>query len=257
LRVYDPNLQEPYFISPNSSFGLTINIPYVISVSENPDDAWVLPEGAEIIPTESSVQIKGQGLNIPYKIRNSKLIDIKQENNAITITFLKQNIPVDGIVIQDFSVEAIHFFKQKKAIFYLLTGRGWNYIKKLSYLIPQGEIYALLYLKSLPAGRVLIYDNECLQCVYHTQLPPPSFSNRRNYVNKFSGHPIIRNTTIFNAKERIKAKEDLKKTGVKYVYLVKFEDYSEKLPFSPGDLNVEKIFSNANAEIWAVKSPNL
>jgi hypothetical protein len=45
----------------------------------------------------------------------------------------------------------------------------------------------------------------------------------------------------------------LNKLNVRYVYLVKFEGYEEKMPFSPGDLNVEKIFSNANAEIWRVR----
>lgn len=61
------------------------------------------------------------------------------------------------------------------------------------------------------------------------------------------------NKLVFQAKTREEAKSELKKTKIKYVYLVKFESYSEKLPFSPGDLDVEKIFSNANAEIWRVK----
>jgi len=29
--------------------------------------------------------------------------------------------------------------------------------------------------------------------------------------------------------------------------------YAEKIPFSPGDLNIEEVYSNANAEIWRIK----
>lgn len=253
LRIYNSNLQEPYYVSPNSSFNLTINIPYVISVSENPNDTWVLSKEAKITTSEDSIEIVGSGVEVPDKVENSKLLKIEVLNNKIIITFPKQDISKDGIVTHDFSVEAIHFFKQKKSILQLFIGKGWNYFKKVDYLIPQSEIYALLYLKSLPAGKVLVYDNECLQCTYHTQLPPPSFSNRRSYVAKESGHSIIYNFSVFKAKDRETVKNDLKKLGVKYVYLVKFEDYKEELPFSPGDLGVERIFSNANAEIWRVK----
>ncbi len=127
-----------------------------------------------------------------------------------------------------------------------------NYFKKINYSIPQGEIYALNFLKKISSGKVLVYDNECLQCEYHTEYKLPSFANLRNYVQKYSGHQIIYNKSVFQAKTRGEAKTELKKTKAKYAYLVKFENYFEKLPFSPGDLGVEKIFSNANAEIWRV-----
>lgn len=253
LRVYNSGLEEPYFVSPNNFFNLSINIPYVLNNSEDPNDFWNLPKESEVITNESSIQIKGRNIKIPRKVQKSKLISLKQDKDSFVISFPKQNIPGDGIVTQDFSAEAIHFFKQKKAVLFLLVNRGWNYLKKVDYLIPQGEIYVLLYLKSLPTGRVMVYDNECLQCIYHTQIPPPVLSNRRNYVKKFSGHSIVYNSYVFNAKERQKAKIDLKKTGVRYIYLVKFEAYKEELPFSPGDLGITKIFSNANAEIWEVK----
>jgi len=253
LRLYNSDLQEPYYVSPNNSFNLTINIPYVISSSENLNDAWVLPGDAIIVTNENSIEIKGKNTKIPDKIKNSRLIKTVKKNNTIVINFFEQNISRDGIAYRDFSVEAVHFFKQKKSILQLLMGKGWNYFKKIDYQIPQGEVYALLDLKSLPAGKVLVYDNECLQCVYHTDLPPPAFSNRRNYVAKESGHSIIYNSSVFKAKDRETAKNNLRKLGVRYIYLVKFEGYKEELPFSPGDLGVEKIFSNANADIWNVK----
>lgn len=252
LRVYDPNLQGAYNVSPNSSLSLSRNVPYVISVSENPEDVWILPEGTRIKTSENSFQIIGPNIKIPDNIRRSKLISLTVSSDVVTINFPPQNIPRGGVVYKDYSSEAIHFFNQKKAFFMLLIGRGWNYFNKIEYLVPQGEVYALKYLESLPPGKVLVYDHECLQCSYHTKMPPPAFSNRRGYVKKYSNHQIEYNKNVFEPNDRKEAKESLKRTGSKYIYLVKFENYEEKLPFSPGDLGVTKIFSNANAEIWKV-----
>lgn len=231
VRFYNADLEEPYYNSPNRSFNLTINIPAVVD---------------EISFKESIEKLKLETDNIVEKFFKEKFV-----------------VPLDGILIKGFSSEAIHFFKQKKAILLLLTGRGWNYFKKINYLIPQGEIYALNFLKSLPTGKVLVYDHECLQCEYHTKAKPPSLANVRSYVRKYGGHPVIYNNTIisnstynepfYQPKTREEVKNELRKARVKYVYLVKFESYFEKLPYSPGDLGVEKIFDNANAEIWRVK----
>lgn len=232
LRFYNSNLEEPYYYSPNRSFSLVVNIPAVV-------DEISFKEGIKIFKPGTN--------NIIEKFSKEALV-----------------VPLGGILIKGFSSEAIHFFKQKKALLYLLIGKGWNHLKKVNYLIPQGEIYALNFLKKLPSGKVLVYDNECLQCEYHTKYKPPSFANLRSYVKKYGGHTIIYNNSIisnsaynepfYQPKTREGVKSELNKTKVKYIYLVRFESYFEQLPFSPGDLGVEKIFSNANAEIWEVKS---
>ena len=221
LRFYNANLEEPYYYSPNRNFTLVINVPAVVD---------------EISFKEGIKKFKPGTNNIIEKFSKEALV-----------------VPLGGVLIKGLSSEAIHFFKQKKAILLLLTGKGWNYLKKVNYLIPQGEIYALDFLKKLPPGKVLVYDNECLQCEYHTEYKPPSFANVRGYVKKYGKHSIIYNSLVFKAKTIEEVKKEFNKLKVKYVYLVKFEYYSEKLPFSPGDLGVEKIFSNANAEIWSVK----
>lgn len=230
LRFYNKNLEEPYYYSPNRSFSLTINIPAMVD---------------EISFKESIKKFKPETSNIIGKFPGDKLI-----------------VSPDGILIKGLSSEAIHFFKQKRAILLLLSGRGWNYFKKVDYLIPQGEIYALNFLKKLSSGKVLVYDHECLQCEYHTKFKPPFIANIRSYVRKYGGRPVIYNNSIisnsaynepfYQPKTREEIKKELEKTKVKYIYLVKFESYFEKLPYSPGDLGVEKIFSNANSEIWRV-----
>jgi hypothetical protein len=174
--------------------------------------------------------------------------------DKVEISFNKLTFTdVEGDIVKGFSSEAVHFFRAKKSIFKLLSGAGWEYFNKMNYLIPQGEIYALLYLQSLPSGRVMVFDNECLQCSWHTKNKPIVFSNLRDYVKKYSNHPIIYNSSVFNAKTIKDVKTEFKKVNAKYVYLVKFEGYIEKLPFSPGDLGIKKIYSNANAEVWEVE----
>lgn len=220
LRFYNMALEEPYYYSPNRSFTLNINVPAVVD---------------EVSFKESVREFGPETEDIIQKFSKEKF-----------------SVSLGGILIKGYSPEAIHFFKQKKAALSLLSGKGWNYFKKVDYLIPQGEVYALNFLKNMSAGKVLVFDNECLQCEYHTKYKPPSFANLRNYVEKYGKHPITYNSSVFKAKTREEAKKEFNKLGIGYVYLVKFESYFEKLPFSPGDLGVEKIFSNANAEVWRV-----
>jgi hypothetical protein len=119
-------------------------------------------------------------------------------------------------------------------------------------LVSAEELSALRYLASLPAGKVLVYDHECLQCTYHSLQKPAAFSNLRNYVSKFAKKSILYNSSVIEGQDRVITKKELEGTKVKYVYLVKYENYIEKLPFSPGDLGIEKVFENANSVIWEV-----
>ncbi len=253
LRIYGTSLKDPYYNSPNFQFTLSENVPAVIDNVSNSKDLWILGGDTEIIPGSDYFTIKGKNINVPDFIKKSALVNVTKVDGGVKILIVNNLVSDMGVNIKGFSSEALHFFKQKLAFFYLLIGRGWNYFKKVDYVIPQGEVYALIYLKSQPYGNVVVYDGECLQCSWHTKNRPPEFSNLRGYVSKYSGMPVIYNKTIFSAKDQKGAKTEFDKLRAKYIYLVKFENYVEKLPFSPGDFGVEKIFSNANAEIWRVQ----
>lgn len=121
------------------------------------------------------------------------------------------------------------------------------------YSVSQAETDALLHLKSLEPGKVIVYDETCLKCVWHNRYMPASFANIRGYVGQISKKPIVHNRSIFVAKGRPEGKEKLDSLAAKYIYVVKYENYTESLPFSPGDYNVELIFENANAQIWRIK----
>lgn len=131
------------------------------------------------------------------------------------------------------------------------------------YFISQEEIYSLNRLKSLSSGIVAISDAECFNCFYSNDYIPAVYFNQREYVSKISGMKVISLSNLINTPEKIaeidnsKKREELKKElmekNVKYLYFVNYGNYSEKYPFSPGDLGISKIFNNAHVEIWETK----
>lgn len=134
-----------------------------------------------------------------------------------------------------------------------IYGYYWTLGNSNRYYVSQSEIDALMYLNSLPNGAILTYDKECLGCNYGSKIKPAVFANRRDYVNKFSNKKVIKKNEIFDINDRQKAKHLFDSSEVKYIYLVSYDSYTEKIPFSPGDLGIEKIYSNANSEIWMRK----
>jgi hypothetical protein len=254
MRFYPDGIREPNFLSPNYENNLAINIPAVIDQIGSPERYWVLSGEAKIETYPEKIVITGSKIKLPDYLSANLLINISKSGDKVEIWQGEHNFPSDDLVVRDYSSEARHFFKQKRFIIDLLMGRGWNYFKKVEYVVPQEELFALAFLHSLPSGEVLVYDNECLQCSYHTTLKPLFVSGSKSYVSRLGGHGIKYNRSIFEAKTREEARNEFERSGVRYVYLVKFEGYKELLPFSPGDLGVEMIFSNANAEVWRAKS---
>lgn len=129
----------------------------------------------------------------------------------------------------------------------------WYRANSMDYYVSQAEVDALNRLSDLPAGIVMVYDKECLGCEWYGPVKPAFFSNKRSYVKYLGKHQIIYNSAVYEAKDQQEAKREFDKLNAKYIYLTKYAKYIEKIPFSPGDLNIEKIYDNANAEIWRVK----
>jgi hypothetical protein len=247
FKIYDKELIDPYFKSPNREFSLSIYIPSFFDEISNKDDMITLPKNTEIVFGEKKITLKTNKIDNLGKV-------IKKTGKGYEINLDDfYSVSREGVITKGFSLEAIHFFKQRKFILYLLKGEGWGYFKKVNYLIPQDEIYALLYLSRQKKGNVAVIDKECLQCEYHTQYKHPAFANLRNYVRKYGKQNIVYSSKITNTDNKEKAKKEINDKKIKYIYLVKFEGYKEKLLFSPGDLGIEKIYDSANAEIWRVK----
>lgn len=244
--------------------------------------------GVRLVLTPNNI-ILPSTMSVPSFIQKSKLIVIQKSNNVTITPVSTSSAPPEGASIQALTPEAKHFLMQKKTILLVVSfaglifvligvsflypririaglglsavlivglgyaGNHWYLSHSGTYWVSQGEIDALSKLKTLSPGKVLVYDHECLQCVSFSSVRQAAFVNNRKYVQQWSGHPIIYNAAVFEGKDLVMTKKDFASQRVRYVYLVNYPYYSEKLPFSPGDFNIEKIYGNANAEIWRVK----
>lgn len=254
------------------------------------DESKLFFEEGKVSLSPQTIIVEGKNVETPEILKTSSALNIISSNKTVEIHVEENWISDrDGFVFKALTLEATHFLRGKKIglilsgflmilvfiVVKLLRSKvnikknilkamliaalavvfifSWYLKNTTSYFISQGELDALFRLSNLPGGRVVVYDNECLQCSYHTQLKPAVFANKRDYVRKLGGHPIVYNSSVFEARDQSQAKEEFEKLNAKYIYLVKYEDYIEKTPFSPGDLGIEKIYDNANAEIWRVK----
>lgn len=236
----------------------------------------------------------GKQFTLPVIVKNSPKITLKKAGSSLIIypqsKFPYNPYNSEGMVFSDLSIKAIYFlwrpkvhligiaiiglitvitllvFFIKKKIVFKMQILGIVYIPLIAvsmiflrtnsqiYSVSQSEIDALDHLAAMPYGKVAVANKGCLICKWQTQYPPPAFAGKKSYVGKLSHKPIVYNSTVFEAKSRADGRRELAKLGVKYIYLVRYEGYSEAMPFSPGDLNVEKIYENANTQIWQVKT---
>jgi hypothetical protein len=126
----------------------------------------------------------------------------------------------------------------------------WVKRNSQEYFVSDAEVDVLRKLRTLGNGKVVVYNHECLGCSWHTPLKPAVYANKREYVKILSGKSVIYNSGVFESETREEAKEEFDKLNAEYVYIVRYEDYIEKVPFSPGDLGIERVYGDANAEIW-------
>lgn len=233
----------------------------------------------------------GQQLKPSIIIKNSPKLDIKKADDSFII-YPKSKYPYEseGLLFSDLSIQATYFlwrpkvqllgigiagliavvslfilFFVKKKTAFKLKLLGMVYTPFLAayvilfltnsqiYSVNQSEIDTLDHLAVLPYGKVAVVRNGCLICRWQTKYPPPAFANKKNYVGWLSHKPIVYNASVFRAQSREEGRRELNKLRVKYIYLVRYEGYFDKMPFSPGDLNVEKIYENASTQIWKVK----
>jgi len=240
--------------------------------------------------TKERIEVIGDIKNIPNSLNKSPLINVGKTANKINlIPKASFNFSEQGLIFRSLTQEATHFLRQRKVILFEIiiaiffgslvlivskrrilmfykgiiigsialliigTSYKWYLSNSQFYFVNQSELDVLNRLKLMPGKRIVVFDRTCLQCSWHTVNIPAIFANKRDYVREVTGKDIVYNASIFNAKTRPEAKRELDKLNADYIYLVRFEDYVELAPFSPGDLNIEEIYSNANAQIWKVK----
>jgi hypothetical protein len=101
-------------------------------------------------------------------------------------------------------------------------------------------------------GNVLSFDRDCIKCAFTSQYKPAAAAGKKSYISLFTNKPVQIDISFLLARSSINAKSILKKKNIRYIYLSKYEDYIESLPYLPQDLGLKRIYQNANAEIWKV-----
>ncbi len=247
LRIYT-SVPEPFYTSPNGQNILHINIFSLIDSISDPSSIWKLPPDTDIVTLSNKIIITPFDSKLPINLEQG--FKISRDKNSLVLSPLLKSIT--DKIITGFSIEANHFFASKKFPLKLLIGQGWQYLKKEKFTIPVGEQEVLSKLKKMPQGKILILNDECIQCNWHTPYPPAIYANHREYVGQLTSMPVIKNSEIIRSTDRNNVQDFLKKENIRYIYLVKFEDYIEKLALSPGDYNAKLIYENANAQAWEV-----
>jgi hypothetical protein len=227
-------------------------------------------------------QLQSKFINQPVKVSTTK-------NDFSIVPNTDWIKGSDGYTFKDITVEGNYFLQQRKIKFglfglgilflimalFLIVAKLPAFIKlgilvvtlvvvgasvwwwydhySKMYFVSQSEIDVLHQLALLPKGKVLVLNKPCLQCKWDVPYQPAALANRRDYVHTLTHDQLLYNTSVFDAASRESARVELKNSGANYIYLVKYGDYAEKTPFSPGDLGIELVYSNANAELWQMK----
>lgn len=253
MRVYSKNIIEPYDKWPQREKDLRIYIPSVIDTHQSPNEKWELGK-AEIKFSPEYLTISNLTLAPPKWVTDSLYLEVKQSKSDTWKFIPKKEYPwsPEGATIRDWSLEAKHILKSPRTLLKTIFSKDIQKLSRETYSISSGELEALEKLRLMESGKVLVYDHECLQCSWFGLYRPAVFANTRRYVKDYSQKPIVYNKSIVEAQDRVASKKELQALKVKYIYLVKYADYQEILPFSPGDLGVEVIFENAYVKIWQV-----
>lgn len=264
FRTYPKNLEEPFFKSPNKQHNLSINLPYIIDSVIQPKNAWNLELGSvkniekdKLIFEKGIIEFGEQEIVFPKNVAFPKTIT---SSPYLAVVGNKINTDVqyptgqEGETYMDFSLDIPFTIKRRLPAFLTdIIPKKYLPIPQF-YSISQTEMDALKVLKDLPEGNVLVFDRDCLDCGFHTKFKPATMAGKKGYVKKYSGKDVLEDLVFSTAKSSMEAKEELKNKDIHYIYLSKYEDYIEALPYLPQDLGLEKVYENANAEIWEVTS---
>lgn len=277
LRSYQDNFQEPFYKEPNKQLNLSINLPFIVDTAVKPNSVKELNLGKLQSINPDSLDFEKGTINF----QDDKII-LPEKTLNLHSTF---NIPPTGIIYRDYSLTIPFAIKRRIPFspdyllipFIIVAGLLVTVFKKkgiilviafvvllgitsilifpdYKFYISQTEANALQVLKSLPSGKVLVYDKDCLKCTFTGSLKPAAAAGKKLYVSKYSGKPIDVNLSFLLAKSSSAARKILKDQGITYVYLTKYEGYIESLPYLPQDLGLKRVYENANAEIWKVTS---
>ena len=292
LRTYSANFQEPYYLTPNSQFNLTINNPSIIDSASNPQEAWIINGVNQINISGDYLDFKLESNQINFEflpdklLITSSLVDVPKlvtnlqpglnffySTDGYPFKVLLPEKPLIlrhkrtfGVILLVMLIGWFYLWKTRKSKFekiiivcfplviFALGFGYWYFSSNRRFFVSQAEVDTLIRLSRMETGKVVVYDRECVNCQWITPYKPAVFSNKRDYVTDISHQSIVYNSRIFTTTSREEGRQELKRIGAKYIYVVRYGDYQEIVPFSPGDYNLEKVYENANSTLWQIKS---
>lgn len=231
LRSY-ASYFEPHYQRPNRENTLYINILSEIDQKSDQSSEWNIGEG-NIQYFDRYFEVRVPLSKPPKSLLSSKLFKVTKMADGYRVEVNTQSL--NDRVVTYWTPESLNSFRSKKF---------WTWKFEMNkYLVSVDETEALKHI----SGRILVYDHTCLQCEYHTALKPAAYVDAKSYMSS-----AILNKDLFEQKLLTESVKQFKKLNIDYVYLRKYEDFIEKIPFSPGDWNLEKIYENANAVVYRV-----
>lgn len=284
LHPYFSNFQEPFFISPNRQFNLSINLPFIIDFMNDKNSVKEISVGSleSVFSNEKDIKlefekgiislsknkISSEGFSLPVSLERKKF-DTPPEglvfsDSSFNIPFaikhrLEQYKAPIALVLFVTVLLFIRVVRGRKALLVycsvtilLLIALVFAYRTNVKYYISQTEVDGLSVLARSSKGKVLVYDKDCIRCKFETTYKPAAAGGIKSYVRRLSKQETIVDLSFSIAKTSKDARRILDSKEIDYVYLVKYEDYIEHLPYLPQDLGLSKIYSSANTEIWRV-----
>lgn len=279
LRAYFKNFQEPFYSSPNRQIGLHISLSFVIDSVIKPESQWEIEcgeflsnvkkkerdslmfERCEILFAEKSIEIQGNIL-VPEFIRANKTLKIEKINGSLKI-YPRQNwtLSPPGIIFEAKSVNLPFGIKRRiprplaDGLSFLVRKVFGIFRHAEKMFVSQAEYDALMFLKGLPSGTVLVYDKDCFRCKWNSPQKPAAMAGYKEYIENHSEKKVVRSLKFSLAKTPESIKKEIIDTHASYIYFAKYEDYVELFPFPPESImaGLKKIYENANAQIWSTK----
>ena len=237
LRFYSDILVDPYRDEGNGDRDLFINIPAIDITGQVVEDKIDFDKIARKYyqPPLQELVFKDFSPRVPYALR-SRLGNISNTNSVIIMTLC--------VII------LFKYIRQSRIIIFVMLGIYLIYFNRHLYFVSQSELDALAHLATLPKGKVMVYDKDCLRCIWLTANQPAVLANKRGYIEKLSQHKVVSSNSLLIARDSGEGKLIFKKNHIRYLYLAKYGEYIETTHFPVGDLNLTKVYENANAAVW-------
>ena len=229
---------------------------------------------------DRSVELEGN-IEPPQNLNLNSSINVKKKNNILSLSMEeKWIVPPEGITlnVQNLRIPfglkrrfpnlpgfalvcflialalLLKVFKKKTIIFIPVLFLLIALFFKQKLYISQSEFEALMFLKDMPVGNVLVLDKDCSRCVFHSEFKPAAAAGYKKYIEKYGQKKIVQSLNFSLADSPEKIDREIKQARAKYIYFAKYEDYIEILSYPPENISnkLKKVFENANAQIWQI-----